>query len=142
VRCPARVELVSDSPAIVVDAAHNGASMQATIDSIRPFLSRKPSVLVFATTQGKDIESMLQEISHSFDTIIFTKYLKNPRAVNPEVLLNAARKIAANRTFEIQPTPDTAVARALRLVGKTGFLCVTGSFFIAAEARETLGYGP
>jgi dihydrofolate synthase/folylpolyglutamate synthase len=137
--CPARIELVSESPAIVVDAAHNGASMQAMIKSVQSFLSRKPRILVFATTQGKDIAAMLCEILHEFDHIIFTKYLKNPRGVDPEVLAAAAHELALSCDVEIRPSPDTAVTRGQQLAGESGFLCITGSFFIAAEVREILG---
>lgn len=139
VRCPARIELACESPLLVIDAAHNGASVQALINSIEPFLSRKPNVMIMATTQGKDYESMLKNIGNRFDVVIFTKYLNNPRAVSPAVLADTARQIEMDSVIEIRATPQTALAQAEQLSGQSGFICVTGSFFIAAEIRELLG---
>ena len=138
-QCRARVELVSEAPTTVIDAAHNGASARALVAAIRPFLSQKPSVLVFSTTQGKDIDAILAAVVAQFDVIIFTKYLKNPRSVAPEDLLTSASALKPHGEFEIEQTPLSAITRAKTLAGDKGLICVTGSFFIAAEVRTALG---
>ncbi len=139
VKCRARVELISEAPTIVIDAAHNGASARALVEAITPFFSQEPSVLVFSTTQGKDIDAILAAVVAQFDVIIFTKYLNNPRSVEPENLLTSATAIKPHGVFEIERTPQSAIKRARALAGDTGMICVTGSFFIAAEVRTALG---
>ena len=138
VACRARVEVVSESPRIVIDAAHNGASAKALIQSIQPMLKKHPRVLIVGITQGKDVEAILKETITKFDVVIFTKYLKNPRAVPPEDLHNAALLIDPGGDFELSPDPAAAMRRARSVAGPTGIICVTGSFFIAGEIREVL----
>jgi folylpolyglutamate synthase/dihydropteroate synthase len=50
-------------------------------------------LLIFATTQEKDIAGMLSQIHGRFDHVIFTRYLLNPRGVPPEELAAAAEKL-------------------------------------------------
>ena len=81
---PARVELVARRPAIVVDAAHNRASVEALVRVLGESFSVRRRLLVFATTQEKDIRGMLAILLPQFEVVIFTRYLNNPRAVPPQ----------------------------------------------------------
>ena len=82
-RCPARVELLSRRPAIVVDGAHNAASMEALVATLRDSFAPSRKILVFATTQEKDIRGMVAAVVPHFDEIVLTRYQHNPRAVPP-----------------------------------------------------------
>ena len=59
-RCPARVEVLSRRPTVVVDAAHNRASIEALVTTLEESFSPRRRILVFATTQEKDISGMLR----------------------------------------------------------------------------------
>ena len=97
-------------------------------------------MLLFASTQEKDVRGMLQSLVQQFRTIICTRYLSNPRGVAIEEVAKYARQCAAeqNQTVEVieAATPDEAWSLSQRLAGKDGLICVTGSFFIAAEIGE------
>ncbi len=56
---PARVEVVSRRPAVVLDAAHNVASVAALVETLRESFSVARRLLIFGTTQDKDIKGML-----------------------------------------------------------------------------------
>ena len=80
---------------------------------------------------------MLSLAGAAFDQLILTKYSTNPRAWPVEELIEIAK--TATRT-PIQSCDS--VAEALQLARQTSqpgdLICVAGSFFLAAEAREAL----
>jgi dihydrofolate synthase/folylpolyglutamate synthase len=140
VKCPARVEVVRGSPTVVVDTAHNVASIEALCRTLRGTAER-PRVLVFASSKDKDVPGMLRLLLPEFDEAVMTRYVNNPRARPPEAL----RDLAANVLTELRlPTPPrlhpaaeprAAWQAAQQLAGKAGLICITGSFFLAAELR-------
>lgn len=136
-RLPARIEVVNQRPLVIVDAAHNVASMAALIDTLGPVLDVRgragaARVLVFAASADKQIEQMLATARARFDHAVLTRYVTNPRAAPVDRLIAAAR--AAGLQTHAAATPAAAVARARQLAGRSGLVCVAGSFFLAAEA--------
>jgi dihydrofolate synthase/folylpolyglutamate synthase len=136
VRLPARIERVADRPLVVVDAAHNVASMQSLVETLTPTLAaRRPGVLVFAASADKQIEEMLACARGRFDRVIVTRYVTNPRAAAIDRLVAACRKAGLPG-----PTVAESPAEALRLArshaGPRGVVCVAGSFFLASELRD------
>ncbi|MFP6692912.1 MAG: folylpolyglutamate synthase/dihydrofolate synthase family protein [Pirellulales bacterium] len=142
-QCRARVELVQQQPAVIVDAAHNVASIDALLETIESIFVAGRRILIFATTQDKDIAGMLQRVLPRFEKVFFTRYFNNPRSVPPSALL----QIAAHCTTDgRQPTarpqvcadPYEAWQTASQLADVDDLICVTGSFFIAAELRRLI----
>ncbi len=132
-RLPARVEIRSRRPLVVVDAAHNVDSMKALVAALTPVAARhRPRVLVFAASGDKQIEAMLGTVRRHFDHIVVTRYRTNPRAAPVERLVTAARH-AGMRQVHIADDPPAAMRMARRLAGTGGMVCVAGSFFLAAE---------
>jgi len=136
---PVRIETIGQDPTIIVDAAHNWASLGALIDTLE---SDHPAqadssrrVLIFATSRDKDVDGSLRRLLPHFDTVILTQFQDNPRAVPVATLHRRVREL-----FDVpaHATSDPAAAwhLARRLAGRDDLVCVTGSFFIAAEIRE------
>lgn len=136
VTLPARIETVAHRPVVVIDAAHNEASMKALADTIRPALVRHSSrVLVFAVSGDKRIDAMLRTVRGLFDHVIITRYLKNPRSA-PLERLRTACAAAGLPVPKEAATPDDALRSARSLAGRGGIVVVAGSFFLAAEVGE------
>ena len=91
---PARVEVVARRPTVVLDAAHNAASIEALVEVLDESFSARRRLLIFATTQEKDLRGMLERLLGRFDHVIFTRYLSNPRSVPPEQLQALAADLA------------------------------------------------
>lgn len=133
---PARIETIDTRPLVVVDAAHNAASMTALADTLRPALvSYAPRVLVFAVSGDKQIEAMLRAVRGLFDHVIITRYLENPRSA-PLDRLRAACAAAGLPRPNDAASPHEALRQARSLAGATGFVVVAGSFFLAAEVGK------
>lgn len=130
---PARIEVVAHKPLVVVDAAHNVASMEALVATLaKPLAAHAPRVLVFAASADKQIERMLGVAAGHFDRVIVTRYVTNPRAATVEHL-RAACRAAGLPAAEAADSPTEALVRARRIAGRRGIVCVAGSFFLAAE---------
>ncbi len=151
---PARVEVVARRPAVVLDAAHNAASIAALVEVLDESFSARQRWLIFATTQEKDLRGMLGQLLGRFDRIIFTRYLNNPRSVPPEQLLALAEELCApgpqvggrdasgTPEMEIAPDPADAWDAVRRVAEADDLICITGSFFLAAEMRRQLAERP
>jgi dihydrofolate synthase / folylpolyglutamate synthase len=141
-RYPARVEILGEAPWLVIDGAHNVASAEALAETLRLCFPPVRRTLVFGTTRDKDLEGQLRALLPVFDTLIATRYLENPRAAAPEDVAAAIREIDG-RTAQIALDPAAALESARRSTPADGLICVTGSLFLAAEARALiLGHAP
>jgi len=151
---PARVEVVARRPTVVIDAAHNAASIEALVEVLDESFSARRRLLVFGTTQDKDLRGMLEQLVRRFDHVVFTRYLNNPRGVPPERLLALAAEFAPSGlpagegpgvrgpSTAIAPTPAEAWDVVRRLAEPDDLICITGSFFLAAEMRRQLAAQP
>ncbi len=138
---PARVEVAARRPAVVLDGAHNVASVDALVETLDESFSPARRLLVFASTQEKDVRGMIQRLLGRFDEVVFTQYLDNPRAVPPEELQAIARELTG-RQHPVFRDPAAAWEAVCRLARPEDLICVTGSLFIAAEMRRQLAVGP
>ncbi len=142
-RCPARIEVMAERPWVIVDTAHNAASIEALIAVLRESFAAKRRVLIFAATRDKDALGMLQLLLPHFDSVILTQYHNNPRSMRPADLRQLVARVAfgstsqarAAPTVSIAPDPLAAWQRCRREIDAESLVCVTGSFFLAAELR-------
>ncbi len=156
VRWPARVEVIARRPTVIVDAAHNTASIRSLLDTLRESFTVRKRWLIFATTQDKQIREMLELLLPEFDGVLLTRYLNNPRYVPIDELHELAddvQRLQRQATAASMPEPLTshgearlfscadpqaALQQARVLAGDDDLICVTGSFFLAAEIRALL----
>ncbi|MGC8873060.1 MAG: glutamate ligase domain-containing protein, partial [Chloroflexia bacterium] len=138
VHWPGRLEIVAGQPLTVVDGAHNPAAAQALAVALAEegFLARRPCILVLGASADKDLQGLLRPLVPLADWVVTTRAVHH-RAVDERKLAELVRAEG------VAAVPARPVAEALRLAreeaGAEGFVCVTGSFFVVAEAREALG---
>jgi dihydrofolate synthase/folylpolyglutamate synthase len=146
VRCPARVEVVRRSPTVVLDAAHNVASIEALVEVLQDSFPPGPRILVFAATGDKDPGGMLQRLLPHFDDVILTRYLLNPRSADPHHLAALTRSLSEScqrrrdglTRIQVCEAPEMAWRQCRSLLTPQHLVCITGSFFLAAEMRPLL----
>ena len=85
---------------------------------------------------------MLRILLPAFDQVICSRYQNNPRGYDEKKLAELATKISseiaapcAGRITHVA-TPDQACQSILEQSERDDLICVTGSFFIAAEVRK------
>ena len=134
---PARVEVVSTEPMVIIDAAHNWESARALVATLSEDPVRRKRILIFAGTKDKDVAGILRQLLANFDTVILTRYLNNPRGVSLEDLGSLVESISSHHPhFAVSPISAWTLAK--RLASREDTIVVTGSFFLVAELRETM----
>ncbi len=141
VRWQARVEVVGQRPTVVLDAAHNVASVAALLSTLDDNFTARRRILIFATTRDKDVRGMLELLLPKFDTTICTRYQQNPRGVPVEELRQVAAELGGTDCREC-PTSLEAWRVGRQLAAADDLIVITGSFFIAAELGGLARTGP
>lgn len=146
-RLPGRVEVVSAQPTVVLDVAHNVASVAALTACLEESFPPTPRVLVFSASRDKDVAGMLRVLLPHFDRVILTEFQENPRAVPVKQLTKVCRAEMKRRglatepaskeseSLAARPTPAEAWNLARQWAGSNALICITGSFFLVAELR-------
>jgi len=129
---PGRLEMVSFSPRVILDGAHNPAGALVLKESLGKEFQYQHLVLLIGIMKDKDIQSMLDLLAPLADHIILTKPHTDRAA--PPVLLKKA--LGQNgKKAEIAEDLKQAVERGLSLAQKEDLLCITGSLYTVGEAR-------
>ncbi|MBA4189169.1 MAG: bifunctional folylpolyglutamate synthase/dihydrofolate synthase [Planctomycetaceae bacterium] len=138
VHWPARVEVISTRPTIILDTAHNEPSAEALVATLRTnFPTAGHKSVVFAVSADKQYVEILRILAGYFDRFYLTKY-GNPRAVPPERLAAALTEVSPGKPFAIHLKSGEALAAVRAASGPDDLLCITGSVFLAGELRALL----
>ena len=137
VKCPARIEVVSENPLVVLDTAHTVSSMKILRESIKENLSFKKLIVVIGLSEDKDIEGVLKEIACISDDLILTR-TGNPREAEPEQMAVAAKRCSQNNLMVIEDISD-ALREAQGIAKQDDLICITGSFFLAGKIKKSVG---
>ncbi|MDP2929292.1 MAG: cyanophycin synthetase, partial [Candidatus Omnitrophota bacterium] len=131
-----RLEVLSRSPLVVVDGAHNRASARVLADSVRKIFRDKRITLIFGASKDKDVKGMLEELFPIANSVILTKSNVINRALEPDQIKGLAEKISfGDKNIVITSSIDEALKKA-KLTAETGdLILVTGSLFIVGEAK-------
>jgi len=133
--CPGRVEILDRRPTVVLDVAHNRASIEALVEVLDDRFAGRRKWAVFAAALDKDLRGMIEVLVGAFDEVVFTRFLNNPRAAAAEDLARLAGELAG-RTFPTRPSPAESWAWVVAQAQPDDLVCVTGSFFLVAEIRR------
>jgi len=132
VALPARMQMISEEPRILVDGAHNAASVDALMRAVGQNITYDSMVVIFACQKDKDIEGMIRRIQVGADKVIFTTS-GSPRSAEPAEL--AAQYIEnSGKMAQVAKTLDDAMQIALGAISREDVICITGSFYLAADA--------
>jgi dihydrofolate synthase / folylpolyglutamate synthase len=131
---PGRMELLSQTPRVLVDGAHNAASLDAMMRAIGQHIPYDSMVVIFGCCADKDVSGMLERITSGADKVIFTR-VDNVRTADPNEL--AARYVELyGKMAQVAPSLEAALSIANRAVTKEDLICITGSFYLVGEAKK------
>jgi len=128
-----RFQIVSRDPTVLIDGAHNVASMRRLVGNIRDYFGDKRVLLVFGTSSDKDIPGLIIELVPLGPQVIATRSSQS-RAASPDEL--AAEFSMRGIEAETSGSIAQALSRALSRADRTDLICVTGSLFVVAEALD------
>ena len=131
-----RMEIISNDPRIIVDTAHNAASIKALIQAIGQHVPYDSMVIVFGCNSDKDVRGMLTQIQYGADKVIFTRS-NSPKAVYPQDLAEMYTEICG-KMCQTALTIREAVKIAASAISREDLICITGSFYLVGQAKEQL----
>jgi dihydrofolate synthase/folylpolyglutamate synthase len=132
---PARLELLCRNPMVIIDVSHNYDGARTLSAALREIYSYRHLILVLGMLGDKEREKVVAELAPLAAAVIITKPL-SPRAGDWEKLADEARKYI-DRVCIIEEIQD-AVSAALEEANPDDLVCITGSFYMVADAREYL----
>lgn len=132
-----RLEMICDNPRIIIDGAHNPESIRALVRAIGAHFKPDSMVVIFGCAADKNVPGMLAQIASGADKIIFTKSSSNPRAADPRDLQRKFLESNSKMT-QVTATLKEALNTAALAASHGDLICVTGSFFLAGEAKKLL----
>jgi dihydrofolate synthase/folylpolyglutamate synthase len=119
---------------IVLDGAHNPASVQRLSETVKEQFDGKKLVVVFGASEDKDIARMFAALLPEASGLVLVR-ASHPRAAPVEKL----EKLAADYACEIISTEsEQALETACELSSPDGIVLVTGSLYLVGEIRPGL----
>ncbi|MDQ2952109.1 MAG: bifunctional folylpolyglutamate synthase/dihydrofolate synthase, partial [Chloroflexota bacterium] len=133
-RWPGRFEIVSGSPTIVLDGAHNDGSALALAVALRETFPRRKIRFVLGLMVDKDARAVTKPLMPLASAIEATRP-RGARALAPGSLARLIRGVPVRTHDDVA----AAIAAARRDATAREVVCVTGSLALVGEAREVLG---
>jgi len=128
-----RMEMIWYDPRIMIDAAHNAASIQALIHAVGQNIPYDSMVVIFGCNSDKDVRGMLYKLQYGADKVIFTRS-NSPKAVPPEDLAEMYTEICG-KMCQTASSLGQALTLAKSAVSKEDLICITGSFYLIGQAK-------
>ncbi|MBL8823719.1 MAG: bifunctional folylpolyglutamate synthase/dihydrofolate synthase [Planctomycetia bacterium] len=131
---PGRLEIVGEKPWLILDAAHNEASIGVLLrwlDSLQaPGLQ-----LLFAVSKDKQIREMLKLLKGKVKQIVFTRYSSSSRGADPRELLGLWHDIGGVGGTVVEPATQ-AWKYLANQASSDEIVVATGSVFLVGEIRQ------
>jgi dihydrofolate synthase/folylpolyglutamate synthase len=128
-----RMEMICDDPRIMIDAAHNAASIEVLIHAIGQNIPYDSMVVIFGCNSDKDVKGMLEKLQYGADKVIFTRS-NSAKAMSPQDLADMYTEICG-KMCQTALSLGEALQLARSAVGKEDLICITGSFYLIGQAK-------
>lgn len=125
------------APTIILDCAHNQDSARALAQTIKETFPRRRCIFVIGVNSDKHIESIYNELKELGKMFIATTS-SNTRAMPPSEISSRLTNIDAKLNISAHDNINEALEAANTASAANDLICVTGSFYLVAEARESI----
>ena len=135
-----RMEIICHNPRVMIDAAHNAASIRALIQAIGQNIPYDSMVMIFGCNSDKDVEGMLRQLQYGADKVIFTRS-NSAKAVSPFDLADMYAEICS-KMYQTAISLGEALQLAKSAVSREDLICITGSFYLIGQAKTRFQQNP
>jgi dihydrofolate synthase/folylpolyglutamate synthase len=135
IRWPARFQLVSKQPEIVLDVAHNPDGARALVSTFKTVYGNRKVILVCGFLERPDFDIMMQEFAAITRRAVITRPQAHRAAEIEGVIWGATN---AGLDFDVKLVVAEAVDRALKLAAKGEMVLICGSHYTVGEAITRL----
>jgi dihydrofolate synthase/folylpolyglutamate synthase len=128
-----RMEMICDDPRIMIDGAHNAASIRALIHAIGQNIPYDSMVVIFGCNSDKDIKCMLSELQYGADKVIFTRS-NSAKAMSPQELADMYTELCG-KMCQTASSLGEALQLARSAISREDLISITGSFYLIGQAK-------
>ncbi len=132
---PARTEIMSKDPFVLLDGSHNDDSTLALSAVLRRYLFDKRIVAVMGMMEDKDCEKALQNLNGCFSHVVAVTP-SNPRAMQADKFCGLL--LRNGYSAEAVNDPVQGVRKAFSMLKDFDALVVCGSLYLASDVRSEL----
>ena len=130
-----RLEVVMESPMVLLDGAHNPGAAKRLREAIVEEFTYKRLLLALGIMNDKDYRRIISILAPLADMTVLCKP-RCERAAPPRVLLNEVKRI--EKKGKIVEDVGEAVQHLLSMASGRDLICITGSFYTIGEAKAFL----
>jgi len=138
VEWPGRLEVVCQSPKVILDGAHNPAGALVLKETLKEEFQYQHLILLIGMMKDKDIKSVLHHLVPLADYIILSRPHME-RAASPQLLKQILGE--NGRNVEVIEDLYEAIEKGLSMVSGNDLFCITGSLYTVGEARAFFNPG-
>jgi len=135
---PCRLEKVSNNPMIILDGAHNPYSIEKMIHAIFDYYSFRNITIILGTSKDKDITAMVKILLDNDQgrAKYIATHSRHPKHTPTNVIKDTFQHFGI--TIRAVNSIKKSIDIAKTLSKPDDLILITGSLFIAAEAREKI----
>jgi dihydrofolate synthase/folylpolyglutamate synthase len=146
-----RLEIVSESPTVVLDGSHNPGAIKKLVSEIKENFKYEKLHLIFACFRDKDSKRILKilwPILNNLDNLIITEsesYRRTPYEKLYEISKDVEKEMRSDPSKEYKKVKiykkdsiSKSIDLALKLANKNDFICICGSFSNLPLAKKAL----
>lgn len=126
----------STTPTVVLDGAHNHESAAALASTLKTLFKTNKCIFVVGVNNDKNINAIWRELHPISKTVISTRS-QSARAMDPKEIANAVSFQSNPLSASTDSVPE-AIELAFKSAEPDDIVCITGSLYVVAEAREYL----
>lgn len=132
-KIPARVEITSKNPLVIIDGGHNAEGVDALCYTLKKHYSDKKIIAVFGMMKDKNYKYCAEKLAPLCEKI-YTTTVSNPRSLT-------AKELAAElKTYGVKAKPvddcAKAYAKALKKADENSLVLVCGSLYLASDIKN------
>lgn len=136
---PGRLQLIPETPPILLDVAHTPDSARMLVDAIRTRFSGRRTTLVFSCAQDKRVAEIAKILAPIAERVVLVP-IPGIRAMSMEDMTAAWK--AVHPFVTASASTREAIENARDTTPNHGLIIVTGSFVLVGAAMEALGINP
>lgn len=124
---PGRLQLVRESPRVLLDCAHNPAAIDVVVDEVRASAAGRTVRVLFGVMQDKSWHRMLESLARLATEIVLTRP-RQARSADPRVLADAV-----SIPHRVDDDPERAYRTLVERSAPDDLVLVTGSIFLVGD---------
>ncbi|MDX1523525.1 MAG: folylpolyglutamate synthase/dihydrofolate synthase family protein [Anaerolineae bacterium] len=128
-----RMEILHQAPYVIVDSAMNGDSAEKLVQALNHYFPGQKITFIYGASADHPVGDMLTTLLPAAERMLMVSS-GHPRAAGPDDLVGQAAALGG--AAEAAANVAEALRKAVDTANPNQVICVTGSLYLAAPARE------